>query len=152
MLLPAPLPTTPASPSRVTSSSRKKGLPPLRSSRAAARARVERLAGQLARAAAAEASAVSASRVSTTRLWRPCGGCQRSSIARRAVASTTKRRGAQALEQRVDELEDDVVGPVEVGQHHDDRALHGEALDEGDRRVGGLLAGPRGSMPRSSDS
>ena len=49
----------------------------------------------------------------------------------------------QPVEQRVDELEHEVVGPVQVGQHDDDRPVGREPLGVGDDRRGGLLAGAR---------
>ncbi len=52
--------------------------------------------------------------------------------------------GAEALEEGVDELEDDVVGPVEVGEHDHDGLLHRVALGERHDGPDGLLPGAGG--------
>ncbi len=48
----------------------------------------------------------------------------------------------QPVEEGVDQLEYEVVGPVQVGQHHDHGSMEREAVGVGDHRRGGLLAGP----------
>ncbi len=89
----------------------------------------------------AAASRSSGSRWSTSWLWRPTGGRQRSSSADRRRGQQHERQPGRPLGQGVAEGEHGVVGPVQVGEHDDDRTLLGPALDVGDQRAGDLLAG-----------
>ena len=139
---------TPASLTSETSSSRKKGLPPLRSSSTLAQSpgRSPRRGGR----AAAAGLVVERVEVEDDASWPPAGdGVQRSSSARRAVARSTKGSRASRSSSVVDEVEHGVVGPVQVGEHHDDRALGGRALDAARPPSGWPRRGRgSGSMPR----
>ena len=89
----------------------------------------------------AVASRDSGSRFNTSWLWRPTAGFHRSNRSVRAVPMSTTGSDAQPFEQLVDEIENDVVRPVEVGEHDDDRMLASEAVDERQQRAPHFFAG-----------
>ena len=136
-------PTIPASESRVTSSSRKNGLPPLRSSSA----RVSSVPSS----SPASSHSRSAAESDVERVEREDDEVV--AAVGRVPALLDDRAGGgehhepaagEALEQGVHQLEHEVVGPVEVGEHDHDRTVQREPLGVGDDRVGGLLAGAGG--------
>ena len=96
-------------------------------------------AEQLHRGVPPEGIEVDHDRVVPSLRWRPAFGQLRA-----RGGEHDERQPGGALQQPADDVEDGLVGPVEVGQHHDHRAPAGERRRERQQGAGDLVAGAGG--------
>ena len=94
---------------------------------------------QLRRRLPPEGIEVDHDRVVASLGWRPALGQHRA-----RGGEHGERQPGRRLEQPADDVEHRIVGPVEVGQHHDDRTPAGERRHERQEGAGHLLAGAGG--------